>query len=240
MTLSKQISDWIAQTVKNTGSKGAVVGLSGGIDSAAVAALCKKALGDNVLGVIMPCESNAQDEEDAILTANTFDIKTERVDLNGPFSAIIDELPDGTDLARANLKPRLRMAVLYYLANKLSYMVAGTGNKTEIMIGYFTKYGDGGVDLLPLGGLYKADVRNLARELNIPDSIINKPPSAGLWDGQTDEDEMGMTYDDLDSTLQAIESNQTDKMDPQLLNKVREMIDDTTHKRAAAPAFEPL
>ena len=119
-------------------------------------------------------------------------------------------------------------------------MVAGTGNKTEITIGYFTKYGDGGSDLLPLGGLYKTEVRDLARELKISDSIINKPPSAGLWNGQTDENEMGITYKDLDAVLQAIEENKTTKVEPKLLNKVKEMITETTHKRATTPFFEPL
>ncbi len=239
MTLSDQIVDWVAQTVRGAASKGVVLGLSGGVDSAVAAVLCKKALGDNVLGVIMPCESDTQDEKDALAVAKQFDIKTERVNLNGAFSAIAGELSGGTDLGRANLKPRLRMTTLYYLAKKLSYLVVGTGNKTEIMIGYFTKYGDGGVDLLPLGGLYKTEVRELARELKIPDSIINKPPSAGLWDGQTDEGEMGIVYEDLDSALRAIESNRTKDVDPQILDKVRQMIAASAHKRATTPVFEP-
>ncbi len=243
MTLSDQIADWIAQAVREAGSKGAVLGLSGGVDSAVAAVLCKKALGDNVLGVIMPCESDPQDEKDALAVAEQFSIETKKVDLNRAFSAIVDELPvdelpKGTDFVRANLKPRLRMTTLYYLAKKLSYLVVGTGNKTEIMIGYFTKYGDGGVDLLPLGGLYKTQVRTLAEEVAISQSIIDKPPSAGLLDGQTDEGEIGITYEDLDAALRAIESNRTDKIDPQLLEKVRRMIASSAHKRTAIPVFE--
>lgn len=239
MTLPDQIANWITQAVREAGSKGVVLGLSGGVDSTVAAVLCKKALGNNVLGVIMPCESDPQDERDAVLVAEKFQIKRERVDLNGAFRAIVDELPEGTDLVRANLKPRLRMTTLYYLAKKLSYLVVGTGNKTEIMIGYFTKHGDGGADLLPLGGLYKTQVRTLAEEVAIPQSIINKPPSAGLLDGQTDEDEIGIAYEDLDEALKAIESNQTDKIDPQLLEKVRQMIAASAHKRATTPVFEP-
>jgi NAD+ synthase len=108
---------------------------------------------------------------------------------------------DQMDLAIANLKPRLRMLTLYYFANKLNYLVVGTGNKSELTMGYFTKYGDGGVDILPLGDLLKSEVKQLAVELNVPHEIINKAPSAGLWAGQTDEGEMGITYAELDKIL---------------------------------------
>jgi NAD+ synthase len=101
-------------------------------------------------------------------------------------------------LAEANMKPRLRMTTLYFFANSLGYLVVGTGNKSELTVGYFTKYGDGGVDLLPIGGLVKAQVRELAEHLEVPRRVIDKPPSAGLWQGQTDEGEMGMSYEELD------------------------------------------
>ena len=99
----------------------------------------------------------------------------------------------------ANIKPRLRMASLYFIANSLNYLVAGTGNRSEITLGYYTKYGDGGVDVLPIGGLLKSEVRALARELGVPEPMIDKPPTAGLWVGQTDEDEMGFSYDMLEA-----------------------------------------
>lgn len=238
MTLSDQIADWIAEAVRKAGCKGAVVGLSGGVDSAVAAALCKKAVGDNVLGVIMPCESDTRDEKDALLVAEKLQIETEKVDLDKPFDVIIGKLPEGTNIARANLKPRLRMAVLYYFANKLSYVVIGAGNKSELMVGYFTKYGDGGVDLMPLGGLYKSQVRDLAEDLGILPPIINKVPSAGLWDGQTDEDEMGIAYEELDRALQAIESGRSEGVPPHLLDKVREMMAISEHKRSTPPVFE--
>jgi NAD+ synthase len=130
------------------------------------------------------------------------------------------------------------MATLYYFANKLSYMVVGTGNKTELMVGYFTKYGDGGVDILPLGHLYKRQVRALAAELGVPDPIITKPPSAGLWSGQTDEQEMGITYEELDATLEAIESGETENVSPGVLEKVTGMIARSAHKRTLAPIFD--
>ncbi|MFN3966799.1 MAG: NAD(+) synthase, partial [Endomicrobiia bacterium] len=124
-------------------------------------------------------------------------------------------------IARGNLKPRLRMLVLYYFANKLNYLVAGTGNKSEIMMGYFTKYGDGGVDILPIGDLLKKDVIQLARKLEIPERIINKKPSAGLWPGQTDEEEMGITYKKLDKILESKSKN----------SKIENIIKKTEHKR---------
>jgi NAD+ synthase len=109
-------------------------------------------------------------------------------------------------LACANIKPRLRMASLYAFANLHDYRVLGTGNRSELVVGYFTKYGDGGVDLLPLGSLTKTEVRQLARHLDVPRRIIAKPPSAGLWAGQSDEGEMGLTYDDLDAYLSGRET----------------------------------
>jgi len=237
--LSDRIAEWIARSVKDGGSKGAVLGLSGGIDSAVCAALCTKALGAQVLGLMMPCESDTRDEKDALLLARHLGMKTARVDLARSFRAIAEELPEATDLARANLKPRLRMATLYYFANKLSYMVVGTGNKTELMVGYFTKHGDGGADILPPGNLYKRQVRALAAELGVPEPIIAKPPSAGLWSGQTDEHEMGITYEELDDALEAIESGQTDNVSPGVLEKVEGMIARSAHKRSPASIFHP-
>ncbi len=237
-SLIDQLVDWIAESVKGQCARGAVVGLSGGIDSAVTAALCTRALGNDVLGVIMPCESDQRDEEDALLTVSHLDLAAVTVRLDGAFESFVEALPSAEMKVRANLKPRLRMASLYYLANMHSYMVVGTGNRTELMLGYFTKYGDGGVDLLPLGGLYKTQVRQLARELGIPDRIIEKPPSAGLWAGQTDEGELGMTYEDLDRTLEAIESRRSKDTAPGLQGTVMRMIGHSVHKRVPAPIFE--
>ena len=175
-------------------AKGIVMGLSGGVDSCVVAALAKKAVGRNrLLALILPCGSHVSDLADATAMARKFKIKTETIDLTGVYSNLLKILPSAKGLAKNNLKPRLRMLVLYYFANKLNYLVCGTGNKSELMVGYFTKHGDGGVDILPIGGLLKKQVRALAEELGIPGNIINKPPSAGLWHGQTDEGEMGIT-----------------------------------------------
>ena len=237
MQLSQDISKWIKGRVVEANKKGIVVGLSGGIDSACVAALSKKAMGLNVLGLILPCHSNSIDEELASKFAQEFDIVTKTIPLNNIFNRIISMFPEGSDLARANLKPRLRMIALYYFANSLDYLVAGTGNKSELCIGYFTKHGDGGVDLLPLGGLLKTEVRKLAKELGVPKEIIDRPPSAGLWKDQTDEGEMGISYEDLDLCLQAIEEKKEHIVKKEILEKTQTMIKNSRHKREKLPVF---
>jgi NAD+ synthase len=152
--------------------------------------------------------------------------------------SVVSGLPNlfgGDRVAVGNLKARLRMTVWYYFANSRNYLVVGTGNKSEIKCGYFTKYGDGGVDILPLGDLLKTQVRELARELGIPEEIIVKPPSAGLWEGQTDEGEMGITYEELDKVLVAIESGNTGHCNQEALARVRAMMAASQHKRDPIP-----
>ncbi|MCG2713357.1 MAG: NAD(+) synthase, partial [Candidatus Omnitrophica bacterium] len=149
MRLSEEIARWIKKQVQKANKKGVVLGLSGGIDSSCVAVLSKKALGDNVLGLILPCGNSPIDEDFALKVAKKFNIATKKIYLGDIFSTLSNIYPEGSDIAKANLKPRLRMTVLYYFANTLDYLVAGTGNKSELCVGYFTKYGDGGVDILP-------------------------------------------------------------------------------------------
>jgi NAD+ synthase len=237
MDLVDRISGWLREYAARAGLDGYVVGLSGGIDSACTAALCQRAVGAGVLGALMPCHSGPQDAEMAHLVAGTFGLRTVTVNLGPAYDALLAALPSGMpDMARANIKPRLRMTTLYALAQTHGYLVAGTGNKSEMLVGYFTKYGDGGVDVEPLGDLYKWQVRALARDLGVPQPVIDRPPSAGLWTGQTDEDEMGLTYDELDATLAAIETGQTAAVDPALLARVEEMMADSAHKRAMPPS----
>ena len=245
-----EIAAWLRQRVSSAGAQGLVVGLSGGIDSALVARLCQMASPDQVAGVIMPCHSDPQDEADARLVAAHFGIPALRIDLEGSYDLLIATLrralstlpieiaggsAPSTDIkARvpiANVKPRLRMATLYFIANSLNYLVAGTGNRSELTIGYFTKYGDGGVDLLPIGGLLKSEVRTMARELGVPEPILQKPPSAGLWLGQTDEEEMGLTYAELERYL----TSGPDSVAPALALRLERMIRATEHKRNMAP-----
>lgn len=233
--LAEKITSWLREQVEKAGAKGLVFGLSGGVDSTTTAALCKRALGGNTLGLLMPCHSNPADEEDARLAAETFGIKTEQVDLTPIYDRLLASLPEGTDIARANLKPRLRMLTLYYFANSLNYLVVGTGNKSEVICGYFTKFGDGGVDLLPLGDLLKSEVWELARFLGVPERIIQKTPSAGLWSGQTDEGEMGITYKALDAVLTALEEGRPEEVPLADLEKVQAMRVASEHKRNMPP-----
>jgi len=237
MELADKVSGWIKEQIEGAGARGAVIGLSGGVDSSVTAVLCKRVT--DVLGLIMPIHSDPLDEEYASLLASKFDIPVRRVDLSPVYDALVKALPDPTGLPIANIKPRLRMATLYYFANKENRLVVGTGNRSEIMMGYFTKYGDGGVDILPLGGLLKRQVRELARELGIPPRIIAKPPSAGLWAGQTDEGELGITYDELDQILTALELGESLDFDPKLVDRVKRQILQTKHKRVPIPIFEP-
>jgi len=246
-----KISSWIKGKVDAASCKGVVFGLSGGIDSAVVAALCRKSMAkDVVLGVIMPCESQEEDKEDAFLVASKLDLNTNVYHLNNAFQDIIgvEEHSNPTfKLASANLKARLRMATLYYIANQHSYLVVGTGNKTEIMVGYFSKYGDSGVDIEPIGDIYKTEVFKMAKELGLPEKIINKAPSAGLWKGQTDEGEMGITYKELDKILMAIDDKfnkepfktycQKENITIETLNKVWSMIIKSEHKRKMPPIY---
>ncbi len=208
--LADHLEGWLREEVESAGCAGVVFGLSGGIDSATVAVLARRAFRDNHLALILPVHSDPRDAQDARLIVGEFGLRSREIVLDGVYDQFLAALgveppaPDAQpDVALANLKPRLRMATLYYWAARLGFLVVGTGNRSELSLGYFTKHGDGGVDLVPLGHLVKADVRELAIHLGIPQSIVAKPPSAGIWRGQTDEQELGFTYDALDEYLLA-------------------------------------
>ena len=239
------IADWIEQQVTAASARGVVVGLSGGLDSAVVARLCQIAMPSRVIGAILPCHGDPRDERDANLVATQFGVPVVRIDLSPAYDVLVNDLKTmflqltedqaasgpSTDLTAqlplANIKPRLRMSTLYFIANSLNYLVAGTGNRSELTIGYFTKYGDGAADLLPLGRLLKSEVRALAADLDIPQSIIDKPPSAGLWPGQTDEDEIGFSYGDLERYL----TDGPDAVAPALAMRIERLIRRAEHKR---------
>ncbi|MCA9832786.1 MAG: NAD+ synthase [Thermomicrobiales bacterium] len=258
LELADRISAWLKDRIDEAGADRFVLGLSGGIDSAVVCGLCARAVGgDRVLGIIMPSASNPDDAVQARKVADAFEVKLATIDLTGVAETILaqvpseealygeilgEEIPAGGEarmqLAKANIRPRSRMIVNYYMANLSRGMVVGTGNKTEYMIGYFTKYGDGGVDLAPLLDLYKFEVRAVAKAIGVPESVITRPPSAGLWEGQTDEKEIGITYADLDTALMAIETGDTSAIDPAVLDRINRMHKGSAHKRTSVPSFQ--
>ncbi len=213
------IVDFIRTQCENAAIDTAVLGLSGGLDSAVVAVLCAEALGAaNVHTFYLPdhtderVDEDEHEDADAVLTRHFAHKRGLGYD-NDTIAPIVEQFRTMVELdddavasepgrtALGNIKARTRMIVLYYYANIHAGMVMGTGNKSELLVGYFTKYGDGGADLLPLGDLYKTQVRALARQLDIPDEIVDRPPSAGLWEGQTDEEELGISYERLDRIL---------------------------------------
>lgn len=234
-SVARKLSAWISQQVEAASMRGVVFGLSGGIDSAVVAGLATRALPHSSLGVIMPCHSNSEDREHALLVAKAFNLRVLEVDLSSTYDVLTQVVSQNvTDrevprLAVANLKPRLRMTTLYYYANVHSHLVLGTGNLSELTVGYFTKYGDGGVDLMPIAGLVKEQVRELAAYLGVPQIVIDKPPSAGLWANQTDESEMGITYEQLDQYIL------TGEAEPRVKERVDQLAAASAHKKRLPP-----
>lgn len=239
-----EIQEWINDYCKSANADGIVVGISGGIDSAVTSTLCANAIGkDAVIGLGLPCLSNPKDLSDAKLLAAQLGIEFIIFDLSSVYEEIMKitaNTIESNNLATANLKARLRMVTWYFTAqSKGNYLIGGTGNRSELAIGYFTKYGDSGVDIEPLGGLYKCEVREIAKKLNIPENIINKPPSAGLWEGQTDEGEIGMKYDLLDEIIYRIDYNlDLNDLNRSDIEKVKEMMRSSQHKLKMAPIYK--
>ena len=225
--LCNSLVTWLVQRVQQAVAEGAVFGMSGGIDSAVVSVLCKKAFGDKALGLIMPCYSDENDELDARLVADKFGIECRTVVLDNIYDEFMKAVePTDNIMAKANIKPRLRMTTLYYYAAINNYLVVGSENKSELTVGYFTKHGDSGADLLPIANLVKSQVRELAAYLGIPQKIIEKAPAAGLWSGQTDEQEMGLTYQELDQYILTGRINSPEKE-----AKIKAMHQKSEHKR---------
>lgn len=223
---------WLKKTVKEAHCDGVVYGLSGGVDSSVIAAISKICFDDKSLAIMMPIHSDKKDEVDARLVIDKFDLNYIKVDLSSTYDEMKKNLQKSTNkMAYANIKPRLRMTTLYYYAQMKKYLVLGSSNKSEFLLGYFTKYGDSGSDIMPLVDFTKKEIYDLAKILEIPDSIIQKPPSAGLFKGQTDEKEMGFSYDDLEKYFNK------EKIDDNLKEKIENMINNSEHKRCFAKGF---
>ena len=246
--LAESLSAWIRERVERAGSAGVVFGLSGGIDSAVVCGLAARALGpERCLGVVMPIGNVPEDEDLGRRAGEEFGVRVIAPDLLPAFEALetafraerdaagIEPLsPAAAVLATANLKPRLRMIALYHFANLRNQLVLGTGNKAELTVGYFTKHGDAGVDLMPLADLTKTEVRAVAREIGVPERIIDRPPSAGLWEGQTDEEELGITYRQIDTYLEEGSSGSAEAD-----AAIRQRFLASQHKRELPPVAMP-
>ena len=208
---SQEIIDFIKKETEIRKSKGIVLGISGGIDSAVLAYLATRAIGSkNVKGLILPDESvtPSDDIEDALTICSNLNIDYEKMSINKPKDSFLEIIKDNKNILLAgNLVARIRMCMLYYYSGQMGRLVLGSSNKTELMLGYFTKFGDGAADLLPLGDLYKTQLFGLAKYLEIPDSIIEKKSSARLWADQFTEEELGLPFIQLDKILQCFESH---------------------------------
>jgi len=238
--MKEKIIKFIRSKVKGAKVKGVVIGLSGGLDSTTTLFLCAQALGKNkVLGIMMPSGTNRrEDTNDAIQVCKKLGVKYEVIEID-PIVKSFDKILDLNDrLVKGNLMARTRMCILYYFANKDNLLVVGTGNKSEYLQGYFTLHGDIACDLLPIGNLYKTEVKKLAKQIGVPEKIIRKTPSAGLWPGQSDEEELGITYQELDEVLPLLERkvsvekvHQKTKISLDKIKKVKERVVETEFKR---------
>ena len=234
--MKKQIDnivEWMRKAVEEAGAKGVLFGLSGGIDSAVVAGLAKKAFPENSLGLILPCESHLEDEEHARIVAEHFNLDTKKIDLTDTYRTLVEAIAIDfkSDLAMTNIKPRLRMTSLYALGQELNYLVLGPTNKSEFVLGYFTKHADSGVDLLPIVDFVKRDVYKMAEIFEIPSIIIQKKPSAGLAKNQTDEEDLGISYDEIDDYIEK------DIASKEIKEKVDTMFKRSEHKRQYAKIY---
>jgi NAD+ synthase len=249
----EHITAFIEAQLDAAGVDRAVIGLSGGIDSTLTSHLAVEALGrDSVHGLVMPSEVNrAENMSDAERVANDLlGIEYDVVEINPLVDAFLEAYPDAADhqLAVGNLRVRCRAVLNYLVGNHEDAMVLGTGNRSEALVGYFTKYGDGAVDCHPIGTLYKQQVRQLAKHVGVPDDLAEKTASAEMWAGQTDAGEMGMTYETLDSILALHIDGGVPKdatadhigVPPSAVDQVREMYEASAHKRAVPPGPEPL
>ncbi len=243
-----RIANFIAKQQQDIGFKAGVIGISGGIDSSLTAVLTRKALPDSKLELVfMPEETTPErDARDVKKLGQEFDLDIKTIDIDEYFEVFRREFSELSAIAGANIKARLRMILLYTVANEQDGLVIGTGNLSEWLLGYFTKYGDGAADIAPLLHLFKTEVKELARYMELPESIIEKPPSAGLWEGQTDEEELGGSYEDLDRVLYCKtelglsreETAEKLDLDEEFINHVYSLVNDTEHKRKNPPSLD--
>jgi len=244
---------FIRETVEAAGAEGATLGLSGGIDSTTTAYLAVEALGtDGLHGLVMPSEVNDPEVmSDAERVAEELGIEYDVIEIQPIAEQFFAAVPEAADdrMATGNVYVRTRAVLNYFVANAENRVVLGTGNRAEAMTGYFTKYGDQAVDCNPVGTLYKQQVRQLAAHIGVPHDLVMQTPTAGMWTGQTDEDEMGVGYDTVDAILAlhidgplstAATVRALDGVDREAIERVEELVAASRHKRSMPPAPEPL
>ncbi|SDR26068.1 NAD+ synthase [Natronobacterium texcoconense] len=246
------ITSFIQERVDAAGTDGAVLGLSGGIDSTLTAHLAVEALGaENVHGLVLPARVSGDDNmSDAERVAQDLEMSYDVIEIEPIVDSLLEAYPDaeGDHVAVGNARARVRAVLNYLVANHEDRLVLGTGNRSEAAVGYFTKYGDGAVDCHPIGNLYKAQVRQLARHVGVPEELAAKTATAELWADQTDEEEMGVSYETLDSILathvdgplSVAATARELGIDEETVEKVRGMYERSEHKRTVPPAPEQL
>ena len=246
MKLQNQISDWLKDYIKDSNLKAFVVGISGGIDSAVTSTLCAMT-GFKTYAVIMPIHQNPDETDRGIEHCNWLkrkfnDIEIIKLDLTDSYETLIKNIPKNfkTDLSLANTRARIRMSTLYLIAGGSSGIVAGTGNKIEDFgVGFFTKYGDGGVDISPIADLMKSDVYKLAKDMGVADSILKAKPTDGLWDDKrTDEDQLGVSYDDLEWAMSYDKEENITKEQEEILKIYNKFRKANMHKMKPIPIFK--
>ena len=244
----RRIANFISRTVGAASAKGAIVALSGGVDSTVVGALCVKALGpEKVLALILPSDHTPKaDEQDAEALVESWGIRSVRIPISQIARTVTKRAGvEGTRIAKANVEARARMIIAYYHANTLGYLVAGTGDGSELLMGYYTKWGDGGADFLPIAHLYKTQVRELGAYMRLPRAVVDKPPSPQLWPGHRATDELPADYERLDVVLHQVfdlkapvaEAARAAGVPVRVVREVVGMNRRTAHKRALPPSL---
>ncbi|MDY6766165.1 MAG: NAD+ synthase [Candidatus Nanohaloarchaea archaeon] len=241
-----EIEAFLRDYLADSGADGYVVGVSGGLDSAATLQLAVNAVGpDRVHALVMPGDaSQAENVADAHRLCDGLGVTTDEISIDDIVAGFADAAPvDPDDVAAGNAAVRTRMVLLYMVANQEDRLVLGTSNRSELLVGYFTKWGDQAADVRPIVDLYKTEVRELARELGLPDTFIEKPPTAGMWQGQTDEAELGASYEEIDAVLQRYVDRSQDVgavvedagIDRETVEQVAALHEDSAHKRGPVP-----
>lgn len=242
--LTQKIYEFIKERIKNANAKGVVLGLSGGIDSALVATLCKNALKTNIFALLMPSKySNEQNLQDALKLCKDLDIEYKIIKIDKILTSFLEQSQDINKIRMGNLCARIRMSLLYDYSALKECLVAGTSNKSELMLGYGTIYGDLACAFNPIGNFYKSEIYNLATFLNLDQVFIQKAPSADLWVGQNDQEDLGFSYEEIDQGLKALELNDKEKilsLNPELVSMLKERMTKYAFKRALPEIFNDL